>query len=544
MSETLLSGRNGGLASVGIRPCRPAHLVVMCAGMSTLVARSSPFELLLWAAPLPGDSEFVLEDPLALDYLGQQVGYFLLPALTTRSGHAQYFAVVLYGLDLAERALAEYGLPDEDRVRRELFERWERFWALALVESHGEPLHADQRHVPAQGGGFGRGNPDAIRGARGVAKAWFSGEKPLPRDYRLISRQGELGGLGAYLVPLRDLGLVYPGSLRITPAAVPLLEAFWGEPGTTSMQRFDKWAMHALAPSCTRIERKSQNFRLSTLGERSRLTSILGREPQQRRVFEAVVERAPPPTAQVARLREQAARLGIDEPRDVLEAMIAGRCGEVEPALRDLLALALAFGDASYAIRDAFDAVYGDITDAGFTATREEVVARVLAGERHERLRAASAALLTAPELSRLQRLPMHGRLFLRLAEDLRGATAPAALDHLVQTVVETMGDVYPELRQRASLILDTTRAEEERFLDTIEGGMQRFDQLAPASSTHCTAVARASAARAVRSQSRPCFAMRSSTETTVLRVIRTRTGYSFQEWVSTSIASRLRSRK
>ena len=64
-------------------------------------------------------------------------------------------------------------------------------------------------------------------------------------------------------------------------------------------------------------------------------------------------------------------------------------------------------------------------------------------------------------------------------------------LDHLVQTVVETMGDVYPELRQRASLILDTTRAEEERFLDTIEGGMQRFDQLAPASSTQGSAALR-----------------------------------------------------
>lgn len=386
--------------------------------MSALVPLSSPFELLLWAAPLPSDSEFVLEDPLALDYLGQQVGYFLIPALTTRSGHAQYFAVVLYGLDLAERALVEYGLPDEDRHRRELFERWERFWALALVESHG--------------GGFGRGNPDAIRGARGVAKAWFSGEKPLLRDYRLISRQGELGGLGAYLVPLRDLGLVYPGSLRVTPAAVPILAAFWGEPGTMHLQRFDNWAMHALAPDCTRIERKFQNFRLSTLGERSRLTSILGREAQQRRVFEAVIERAPPPTAQVARLREQAARLGIDEPRDVLEAMIAGRCGEVEPPLRDLLMLALAFGDASYAIREAFDAVYGDITDAGFTATREEVVARVLAGERHERLQSASSALLAAPELTRLQRLPMHGRLFLRLAEDMREATAAAALDHLL----------------------------------------------------------------------------------------------------------------
>src|SRR4051812_8710420 len=57
-------------AALGVRPCGPVLVVMMCAGMSALVPLSSPFELLLWAAPLPGDFEFVLEDPLALDYLG------------------------------------------------------------------------------------------------------------------------------------------------------------------------------------------------------------------------------------------------------------------------------------------------------------------------------------------------------------------------------------------------------------------------------------------------------------------------------------------
>jgi alanyl-tRNA synthetase len=65
----------------------------------------------------------------------------------------------------------------------------------------------------------------------------------------------------------------------------------------------------------------------------------------------------------------------------------------------------------------------------------------------------------------------------------LLGRTEPT-LVHVAATVIDLMGDVYPELRQRASLILETTRAEEERFLDTIGGGLQRFDQLAPASST------------------------------------------------------------
>ncbi|MFN2563827.1 MAG: alanine--tRNA ligase [Gemmatimonadaceae bacterium] len=54
----------------------------------------------------------------------------------------------------------------------------------------------------------------------------------------------------------------------------------------------------------------------------------------------------------------------------------------------------------------------------------------------------------------------------------------------LVQTVVDTMGDVYPELRQRARHLVETTRVEEQGFLSTIEGGMARFDQIAPAHST------------------------------------------------------------
>ncbi|MDX1646531.1 MAG: alanine--tRNA ligase [Longimicrobiales bacterium] len=52
-------------------------------------------------------------------------------------------------------------------------------------------------------------------------------------------------------------------------------------------------------------------------------------------------------------------------------------------------------------------------------------------------------------------------------------------LVHVVDTVIETMGDVYPDLRRRRDHILRTTRVEEERFLDTIEGGLERFEELA-----------------------------------------------------------------
>ena len=62
----------------------------------------------------------------------------------------------------------------------------------------------------------------------------------------------------------------------------------------------------------------------------------------------------------------------------------------------------------------------------------------------------------------------------------LLGRRAPT-LVFLVEEVIARMSDVYPELAQRRQHLLETTRAEEERFLATIDGGMARFDQLAPA---------------------------------------------------------------
>jgi alanyl-tRNA synthetase len=65
----------------------------------------------------------------------------------------------------------------------------------------------------------------------------------------------------------------------------------------------------------------------------------------------------------------------------------------------------------------------------------------------------------------------------------LLGRAAPTLVD-VVERVVETMSGVYPELAARRSHILDTTRAEEQRFLATIDGGMRRFEELAPADTT------------------------------------------------------------
>jgi alanyl-tRNA synthetase len=65
----------------------------------------------------------------------------------------------------------------------------------------------------------------------------------------------------------------------------------------------------------------------------------------------------------------------------------------------------------------------------------------------------------------------------------LLGRAAPTLVD-VVQRVILIMKDIYPELAQREKDILDTTRAEEQRFLATIDGGMRRFDELAPEDTT------------------------------------------------------------
>jgi alanyl-tRNA synthetase len=53
-------------------------------------------------------------------------------------------------------------------------------------------------------------------------------------------------------------------------------------------------------------------------------------------------------------------------------------------------------------------------------------------------------------------------------------------LVHVVDRVVDIMSDQFIELAQRREHLVRMTREEEQRFLDTIDSGMARFDQLAP----------------------------------------------------------------
>jgi len=53
-----------------------------------------------------------------------------------------------------------------------------------------------------------------------------------------------------------------------------------------------------------------------------------------------------------------------------------------------------------------------------------------------------------------------------------------ATLAPLTQVVVEQMGEAYPEIRAKASYVAEVTSQEEERFLETIDGGLRRLEEV------------------------------------------------------------------
>lgn len=390
--------------------------------MVALSTLRDPGRALCWVAPAAEDSELATEDPLALDYITQQVGLWMLPALTTRSTRAQAFAMVLYGLALADKAIHRYGEPHTDDTRRVLFERWERFWALATIE------YLDG-HLP-------RGHRDAMRGVRGAMAHWRGGEAPLPLDFQLISRQQELGNLGAYLAPLRRAGLVIDGTLRPSPAALDIVDAFWGEPADNKhLGRYEEYALLALDLGRKKIERSNGNLTLGRVGKTSRLTSLVarGRAAQQRRLYDALFARArDASTPAMSGLVEAATRAGIVHAQGLLDAVLAGRLGAIDDPLQELLVSARDLGTATDALLRGFDRVYAAVQAAGLTASATQVARDALSGGAMDELRAACVSVMRSPRARDLRSLPMHGGAFMRMAERLMFAEAPEALEALL----------------------------------------------------------------------------------------------------------------
>ena len=74
----------------------------------------------------------------------------------------------------------------------------------------------------------------------------------------------------------------------------------------------------------------------------------------------------------------------------------------------------------------------------------------------------------------------------------------------LTDVVVREMGEVYPELVARAKYIRETTEAEERRFLETIEGGLRRLEEIFASGATRHPGRGGVQAVRHLRLPDRP----------------------------------------
>lgn len=390
--------------------------------MSQLSSLKAMPDGVFWSAPLSADSDFTAEDPLALDYLGQQVGLWLFRGFTTRTSRAQNYLVVLYGLNLADTAVHKFGYSGDDETRTRLFERWERFWALATLEFRKGPLP--------------RGDEDAMRGVRGATRAWSAGDRPLPLDFPLISRQGELGGLGAYLTSLREYGLVFPGSLRVTPAAHEMLASFWSEPGERDWSRqYEDYALQALDLNASHIPRSHGHLTLSGIGKRSRLSSLANnaRFRQQERLWSALFLAARDgSTLPLAQKLIAAHADGITDPEETLDKLLAGNWGVLSPEVGSKVEVALLFGRAARLLLGRFDRAYRHVDEHGWVAAAAEVAEVAFPGSEAPELRKACADVLTAHEARRFRKLQFHGGDFLTLLARISASDAAASLEHML----------------------------------------------------------------------------------------------------------------
>ncbi len=189
--------------------------------MSPPIADSPSSGRVYWTAftDLEGDSGPT--DPLRFDMYTQRIGNILLPGITNRTERLRYISMVCAGLaTTGDRATTV-------RDRRRAFLPFERGWALAMT------LSVDGRLKLGVADGAGqRGLRPEFRGFRGANRvlAHFRTLRDRPRvrptAYTLLQGQDAQGGLGAYLVTLRQFGFVHPDSLSLTSLGREMAASF------------------------------------------------------------------------------------------------------------------------------------------------------------------------------------------------------------------------------------------------------------------------------------------------------------------------------
>jgi hypothetical protein len=375
---------------------------------------------LAWSAPRFHDGgDFAPEDPLAVDYIGQQLGNRLWPGFTTRTSRAFYYVVVCYGLRVAERLLQAHGLASQEEQVRAWFLRWEKLWALAVCAAH------DGAIPPV----------DAMRGLRGVTRAWRARGNRLPLDYQLISRQVELAGLGAYLTSLREHRLVAATSLRLTPVGVELANRMWGN---SRRGELDAFVARALEPGRVNAPERVGRVTLRSLGQQAGLSVIRRRPDLQTHLGHLLLDGHPPPPT-LRNLPEMARHLAAacaDEAhgaRTFLTGVLASRWGAPSPAVAENARVAIVFGDVASEIRAVFDRAYRHVAEAGLRAPLTDVAAAALPDEARAQLARCLSAYAAAPAAARILRsLPVHGQAFASALADFDTRRPVALVERLL----------------------------------------------------------------------------------------------------------------
>jgi len=188
---------------------------------TTSIASKPSVGRLYWTsfAELEGDSSPA--DPLRFDMYAQRLGNILLPGITNRTERVRYLSMVCAGLVETQRTGTSV------RESRRAFLPFERGWALAMtVAAEGKiKVGSDARDG-------GRGLKPEFRGLRGANRVLrhyrtLEGRARIkPTGYILLQGQDAQGGLGAYLVTLRQFGFVHPNTLGVTALGRALAQAF------------------------------------------------------------------------------------------------------------------------------------------------------------------------------------------------------------------------------------------------------------------------------------------------------------------------------
>lgn len=390
-----------------------------------MVSNTAIVPEVFWTTPLDFKSDYGAEDPLALDYISQQIGNWLLPGITTRTSRAFYYPMVLYGLCLAEKAITEYELVRRDGTVQQLFERWERFWAIAIARHY-------RGSIPPEHSAGMRG----VRGAQREAVA-NSGQS-LPTDYKLITRQLELAALGAYLSSLRHYELVQDGTLTPTKLGRDIAAEFWADGGHRFDRTLEGYALMALDPKRKKYPSKHAVFTIEKLGTMCRLGQVRRREVLKMKLWDTLFTMPSrrvrqDPTPEVVTMVLSANKAEVVKPKDIIYWSLSAK-GKKAPSgdLRDLLDLARTFEEFASWTRITFDRLFKSVSARGCTAPIQSTVRDLLPKKECKNAARLASDLLGTQLATKIAGLPFHGGRFMEFVEHASSANASAMFESML----------------------------------------------------------------------------------------------------------------